>query len=258
MSNEKQPSKPSRGSRYGVKDFVRFTEAYLSSGSEAERRRFAGRVGQVTGFRLGASEPTVLFPKVGRLKEQKLYEVDSRRLEMAVVTESETTKAVKHFNAVGEHLIRMGVYRVGKAENPLFYESPLVRVSLIEHAGVHVMALFQRAERGDDLVHVKTFALTADAELDFKAISKAMASEERAASKAVEALPAASMSALSALASRPKPRQEFNPGVCGRLLREALVESVQMPSPYATHKGRNIEFFQITDAGRALLPANRR
>lgn len=51
----------------------------------------------------------------------------------------------------------------------------------------------------------------------------------------------------------PEPRQAFNAGVCNRLEREALVEVMLMPSPFPMHKGRKIEFLQITDAGRAVL-----
>lgn len=59
----------------------------------------------------------------------------------------------------------------------------------------------------------------------------------------------ASLTALNALARKPVPRQELNPGVANRLLREALVESVELPSPYATHKGRRIEHLRATAAG---------
>lgn len=58
---------------------------------------------------------------------------------------------------------------------------------------------------------------------------------------------------LRDLARRPAPRQEINPGLCNRLLLESLVEEVELPSPYATHKGRNIVFFQLTSAGRERL-----
>lgn len=67
------------------------------------------------------------------------------------------------------------------------------------------------------------------------------------------ALTPASLGALRDLAAKPMPRQEFNPGVANRLLREALVESVELPSPYATHMGRSIEHLQATAAGVARL-----
>lgn len=60
-----------------------------------------------------------------------------------------------------------------------------------------------------------------------------------------------SLGALRDLVTTPKPRQEFNPGVANRLLREALVESVDLPSPYATHKGRVIEHLKASAAGVA-------
>ncbi len=58
---------------------------------------------------------------------------------------------------------------------------------------------------------------------------------------------------LRHLALRSEPRQELNPGVANRLLREGLVESFQATSPYATHAGKEIEHFRITDAGRAAI-----
>jgi len=66
----------------------------------------------------------------------------------------------------------------------------------------------------------------------------------------------AGLNALRDVAAKPTPRQELNPGVANRLLREALVESVELPSPYATHKGRSIEHLQATAAGVARLAAN--
>lgn len=44
------------------------------------------------------------------------------------------------------------------------------------------------------------------------------------------------------------PRHDINPGIANRLLREALVESVQMRSPYKTVKGQ-VAHLRITDAG---------
>ena len=67
----------------------------------------------------------------------------------------------------------------------------------------------------------------------------------------------ASLAALADVARAPRPRQELNPGVANRLLRGALVESVDLPSPFASHKGRAIEHLRITAAGLALLPAKR-
>lgn len=61
---------------------------------------------------------------------------------------------------------------------------------------------------------------------------------------------------LRQLARAPMPRQEINAGVVNRFAREALAETVMRPSPYKTHKGKNIDFLQITDAGRARLNAS--
>jgi hypothetical protein len=51
----------------------------------------------------------------------------------------------------------------------------------------------------------------------------------------------------------PMPAQEINPGVSNRLLREELIEIVQLPSPYKTHKGKKIAFAQITESGKERL-----
>lgn len=55
---------------------------------------------------------------------------------------------------------------------------------------------------------------------------------------------------LRDLASAPKPRQEINAGVVDRLMRESLVEIVDLPSPYKSHKGGACAHLKITDAGR--------
>jgi hypothetical protein len=54
---------------------VRFTEAWLSQQPEVLRKRFANRVGEVTGYRVRTTRPNVLFPKEGRRIEQMRYEV---------------------------------------------------------------------------------------------------------------------------------------------------------------------------------------
>lgn len=63
----------------------------------------------------------------------------------------------------------------------------------------------------------------------------------------------ASLAVLRELLTAPKPRQAINPGVDGRLMREDLVEMVDLRSPYATHKGRLIAHLQVTAAGLARL-----
>lgn len=62
-----------------------------------------------------------------------------------------------------------------------------------------------------------------------------------------------SLAALGELAAGPMPRQELNPGVANRLEREALVETVSLPSPYAKHKGASIDHLAITAKGREVL-----
>jgi ribosomal protein L21E len=66
---------------FKVGDAVRFTAPYLSARPDDEKR-FSGRVGKVTGYRMGAEHPIVDFPKDGRRKEQKLFEVNSSDLEL--------------------------------------------------------------------------------------------------------------------------------------------------------------------------------
>ncbi|MEY2632351.1 MAG: Caulobacter phage CcrBL9 [Pseudomonadota bacterium] len=69
-------------------------------------------------------------------------------------------------------------------------------------------------------------------------------------------LSAHALAELRDLANKPCPRQAVNPGVADRLLREALVESVTLPSPFKTHAGRPIEHLRITDAGREATKGN--
>lgn len=57
---------------------------------------------------------------------------------------------------------------------------------------------------------------------------------------------------LRALAQAPTPRQEINPGVARRLLRDQLVEEVLLPSPYKTRDG-SVAHLRITVAGLAYL-----
>jgi hypothetical protein len=66
-------------------------------------------------------------------------------------------------------------------------------------------------------------------------------------------LSAHALAELREMLRAPEPRCGVNPGVADRLLREALVESVDLPSPFPTHKGRRIEHLRITDAGRAAI-----
>lgn len=61
---------------------------------------------------------------------------------------------------------------------------------------------------------------------------------------------------LRDIAAAPVPRSSVNPGVANRLLREALVTQVALPSPFRTHRGGKAPHLQITAAGeRALAQA---
>ena len=62
------------------------------------------------------------------------------------------------------------------------------------------------------------------------------------------------MEILASIARSPAPRQSINPGVVNRLLREDLVEMVDLPSPYKTVKGL-VSHLRVTAAGRARLDA---
>jgi len=65
----------------------------------------------------------------------------------------------------------------------------------------------------------------------------------------------ATYEAMASLKSGPKPRNTINNGSIDRLLREALIDSVWLPSPFKTHKGSKIEFVQLTQAGLDALAA---
>jgi len=58
---------------------------------------------------------------------------------------------------------------------------------------------------------------------------------------------------LREIEQAPVPTLALNPGVVDRLLRESLVEIVQLPSPYKKHKGGTCAHLRITDAGRQAL-----
>ena len=59
--------------------------------------------------------------------------------------------------------------------------------------------------------------------------------------------------ALREIARSPVPRTRINPGLVNRLRRGELVESVMLPSPFKTHKGREIEHLAISDKGRDVI-----
>jgi hypothetical protein len=60
---------------------VRFKESYLAKRPD-EQKRFVDRVGLVASYRMGASDPTVDFPKCGRRKAQRLIGATTSDLEL--------------------------------------------------------------------------------------------------------------------------------------------------------------------------------
>lgn len=57
-------------------------------------------------------------------------------------------------------------------------------------------------------------------------------------------------SVLGSATKAPIPCNQVNPGVIRRLMDEGLAETVNLPSPYATHKGKHISHLKATEAGR--------
>lgn len=66
-------------------------------------------------------------------------------------------------------------------------------------------------------------------------------------------LSAAARIVLGDISLAPVPASTVNPGVRNRLEREALVEEVQLRSPFKVHKGGTCAHLQITEAGRKVL-----
>lgn len=62
--------------------FVRFTAEELAWRPDFAKT-YSGRVGMIDGYRLGATDPIVYFPKDGRRKEHRLFEVATHKLEIA-------------------------------------------------------------------------------------------------------------------------------------------------------------------------------
>lgn len=72
--------------------------------------------------------------------------------------------------------------------------------------------------------------------------------------KRTHPLSAHALAALTDLATHgPQPSATINPGVINRLWREDLIELVDLPSPYASHRGRPLQHARITTAGKAAL-----
>ena len=67
-------------------------------------------------------------------------------------------------------------------------------------------------------------------------------------------LPKHSMACLCEISRGPQPTQVYNPGVVNLLVvTRELAKIVLLPSPYQTHRGKNIPHLQILPAGRRLL-----
>ena len=69
---------------------VRMNPRVLAREPQAFQKRMADRVGVVTGYRMGAKEPIVSFPAVGRRKALKLFEVSCKRLQAVTPGRAET------------------------------------------------------------------------------------------------------------------------------------------------------------------------
>lgn len=63
---------------------------------------------------------------------------------------------------------------------------------------------------------------------------------------------------LTSVSWAPRPYSEINAGVIDRLTHENLVEIVDLPSPFKTHKGKLIRFIRITEDGRRRLSSGER
>lgn len=58
--------------------------------------------------------------------------------------------------------------------------------------------------------------------------------------------------ALEAISFGPVPSQQFNPGVCRKLIAEGLATAVELPTPYKTRSGM-ISHMEITEVGKTTL-----
>lgn len=66
---------------------VKYTQDFLQRLGEQQAKRFAGRVGRITGYRMQPGDavprPIVVFPRHGRRPEIRLFEVPWDHLELA-------------------------------------------------------------------------------------------------------------------------------------------------------------------------------
>lgn len=79
-------SKSEKPSPFAKESKVRFKDEYLLRCDAEQARRLRGRVGNVAGYRAGAIDPIVDFPRSGRFPPLRLFEVRSSNLEVVAVT----------------------------------------------------------------------------------------------------------------------------------------------------------------------------
>ena len=73
---------------YAKGELVRFTAEAIDRMEPVASRRFSGRTGVVSGYRLGATDPIVDFEKDGRRPSVRLISVRTRDLELAALQEN--------------------------------------------------------------------------------------------------------------------------------------------------------------------------
>ena len=59
--------------------------------------------------------------------------------------------------------------------------------------------------------------------------------------------------ALCDLKREPQPDAAFNTGIVAILIREGLIDTPMLPSPFQADRGRNIRHLRLTDKGRKML-----
>lgn len=65
---------------------VRFSESKVNRMDDRDQRRFRGQVGVITGYQAQRNPqpfPTVVFPKFGRFKEEKIFGIPWKDIELA-------------------------------------------------------------------------------------------------------------------------------------------------------------------------------